>query len=122
MKRTVHSASDDLDWTVGLVWTPEAVLQVRVGIPVDQIFLIAVIPALAVVLPLRYAGAVSWRVEAVAFPDRRRGLPLVMAWRVKGRRKELKRVVDEIAGALERGDTNPHVEGAAPTDVGPAWG
>jgi len=89
---------------------------------VDQIYLIAVIPALALVLPLRYAGVMPWRVEAVAFPNGRRGLPLVMAWRVKGRRKELQRVVDEIAAAIERGDTNPHVPGAAPADIGPAWG
>jgi len=84
VKRTVHSATEDLDWTVDRVWAPEALRQVRVGLPVDQIYLIAVIPALALVLPLRYAGVMSWRVEAVAFPNGRRGLPLVMAWRVKG--------------------------------------
>jgi len=44
VKRTVHSATEDLDWTVDRVWAPEAIRQVRVGLPVDQIYLIAVIP------------------------------------------------------------------------------
>ena len=120
MNRRVHSTKENLDWTVHLVWTPEAIRPV--GVAGDQLSVLASIPAIAVVLPFRYAGVMAWRVEAVAFPRGRRGLPLVMAWRVMGRRKELKRVVDEIAAALERGDTNPHVRGAIPTDIGPAWG
>lgn len=121
MKRTVHAAKEDLDWTVHRVWTPEAIRPVGTDRG-DLIFVLAALPTIALVLPLRYAGLMSWRVEAVAFPSGRRGLPLVKAWRVKGRRRALRRVVDEIAAALERGDTDPHVPGAAPTEIVPAWG
>jgi len=120
VKRKVHSAKEDLDWTVHLVWTPEVIRPVGLKRG-DLTWLVFVVPALVATLPLRYAGVMSWRVEAVAFPQGRRSLPLVTAWQVKGRRKELKIVVDEIAAALERGDTNPQVQGASPVDIGPAW-
>ena len=133
MKRKVHAAKGNLDWTVRLVWVPTAIRPVgprqilegsatpgqrRSGagvlvIPFSLlVFLIFVVPVMAIVLPLRYARVLAWRVEATAYPWGRKSEALVMRWKAKGRKDELQRVVDEIAAALERGDNNPQIAGA----------
>jgi hypothetical protein len=134
VKRKVHSAKDDLDWTVRLVWFPEAIRPIgprqvysgsvgtgagfgAFGIPFSLlVFLILVIPTMLVVLPLRYAGLMSWQVQAVTYRWGRRGGPAtVRNWRVRGRRDKLRKAVDEIAAALERGD-EPQVVGVEADD------
>src|ERR1700722_2047615 len=131
MKRGVHSPKDNLDWVVRLVWFPEAIRPIgprqvyegSVGRGAGQtaafgvlfspvLFLIFVIPTVLVVLPLRYARVMSWEVEAVARPWGKRAPAVLKRWRVKGRSAELRRVVDEIAAALERGEEQPQVAGA----------
>ncbi|HXY85529.1 MAG TPA: hypothetical protein VEH52_08600 [Gaiellaceae bacterium] len=130
MKRRVHSSKNNLDWIVRVVWSPEAIRPIGVrqvysgsvgrganrtgafGIVFSLVlFLILVIPTVIVVLPLRYAGVMPWEVEAVARPWGRRGPATVMRWRVKGR-SEVRRVVDEVAAALERGEDQPRIAGA----------
>jgi hypothetical protein len=66
-----------------------------------------------VVLPLRYLRRLPWQIEAVAYPWGKRGGPAtVLRWRMKGRKADLQRAMDEIASALESGDTNPQIAGA----------
>lgn len=136
VRRKVHSSKGNLDWVVRLVWVPEAIRPIGprqvyegsvgrgagatggFGVLVSPIlFLIFVIPTMLVVLPLRYARVMSWEVEAVARPWGKRAPAMVKRWRVKGRSEELRRVVDEIAAALERGEDQPQVAGAVRDDV-----
>lgn len=88
------------------------------AIPFSLVFFLAlVLPTMLVVLPLRLAGLMSWRVEAVSYPWGRRKPADVKAWRVKGHWGELQRVVNELAAALERGEQRPRVANAEPDDV-----
>lgn len=132
MKREVHSAKDNLDWKLRLVWAPNAIRPIgprdiyagkvgggvgatgALGVPFSLLmFLILVIPVMAIVLPLRYARAVAWHIEAIAYPWGKRGGPAqILRWRVKGRRAELQRVMDDIAAALESGNRNRQISGA----------
>lgn len=127
MKRKVHSAGANLDWTIRLAWTPKVIRPIgprqlrglgddgdALGTLVSLLlFLILVVPAMLIVLPLRYAGVLGWRVEAIAYPwGKREGPTLVSVWIVKGRGSEIDAVVDAIAAALERGETAPQVAGA----------
>jgi hypothetical protein len=136
VRRKVHSSKNNLDWVVRVVWVPEAIRPIGprqvyegsvghgaartggFGVLVSPIlFLIFVIPTMLVVLPLRYAQVMSWEVEAVTRPWGKRAPAMVQRWRVKGRSGELRRVVDEIADALERGEDQPQVAGAVRDDV-----
>jgi len=136
MRRHVHADKNNLDWTVRLVWLPEAIRPIglrqiyagKVGGPhlVDQntplygivlaplLTLVLAIPVMAIVLPLRYSGVMAWEVEAITWPwGKRGGPPTVMRWTVKSKgMDEVKRVVDEIAVALGGGDTQPQIAGA----------
>ncbi len=138
----VHSEKGNLDWTIRLLWTPTAIRPIgpkqiyegSVGTGVHQttprgglntgygfmvmpfsvlIFLIFVVPVMLVVLPLRYARVLPWQIEAVTYPwGKRKGPATVLRWRVKGRREDLERAVNEIAAGLERGDVAPKISGA----------
>ena len=136
MRRRVHADKNNLDWIVRLVWLPEAIRPIGVrqiysgkvgsGGQIDQntslfgillsplITLVVCVPVMAVVLPLRYAGVMEWEVEAITRPWGKRGGPAtVLRWRVKGKRMdEVKRVVDEVARALQLGETQPVIAGA----------
>lgn len=136
MRRRVHAERNNLDWTVRLVWLPEAVRPIGVkqihsgevgaggrlqqntslfGILLSPLITLVVgIPVVVIVLPLRYAAVMAWEVEAIAWPWGKRGGPAtVMRWSVKGRgMDEPRRVIDDVAGALERGETQPQVAGA----------
>jgi hypothetical protein len=134
VKRRVHSDTRNLDWTIRLRWVPEQIRpigpkQVYEGkvtpmwgtgllvMPFSLIiFLILVIPVMLVVLPLRYMRVLPWTIEAIAYPwGKGKGPGTGRRWRVKGRRAELNRAIDEIAAALERGEDNPRIAGAART-------
>lgn len=138
MKRKVHSAKDNLDWTVRVVWTPEPIRPVGLrqiysgsvgpgsrgqgfgvlAIPFSTLaFLVLAIPTMLLVLPLRFAGVMSWQVEAVTYPWGRRKPAMIKTWRVKGRRNDLRRVLSEIAAALEGGEAQPRIAGAEPGDA-----
>jgi hypothetical protein len=55
------------------------------AVPFSLVFFLSlVIPTMLVVLPLRLAGVLSWRVEAVTYPWGQRKPADVKAWRVKG--------------------------------------
>jgi len=131
VKRKAHSSRNNLDWLVRVVWVPEPIRPIGprqivegsvgegagrtggIGVLFSWLlFLLLVIPTLLVVLPLRYLRVMSWEVEAVARPWGRRAPAMVMRWRVKGRPHDLRRVVDGIAEALERGEEQPQVAGA----------
>ncbi|HEX3054539.1 MAG TPA: hypothetical protein VHP82_00190 [Gaiellaceae bacterium] len=136
MRRRVHAARDNLDWSVRLVWLPEAIRpigarqiysgKVGVGGRFDQntslfgillsplITLVVGIPVMAILLPLRYAGVMAWEVEAITWPWGKRGGPAtVMRWSIRGKGMSgIERIVEEIAAALERGETQPQVSGA----------
>jgi hypothetical protein len=131
MRRAVHSSTNNLNWVVRRVWFPEAIRPIgprqifegSVGGGAAQtgtfavlfspvVFLILVIPTMLIVLPLRYARVLSWEVEAVARPWGKRAPAILRRWRVRGRSAELRRVVDEIAAALERGEDQPQIVGA----------
>ena len=134
MRKRVHADKNNLDWVVRLRWLPEAIRPIGVrqiyaghvgaGGGIDQnsslwgvllsplITLVVGLPVMAVMLPLRLAGVVSWEVEAIAWPWGKRGGPvMVMRWRVKGW-SEAHRVVDDVAAALQRGETQPSIAGA----------
>jgi hypothetical protein len=136
VRRSVHSSKNNLDWVVRLIWFPEAIRPIGsrqiyegsvaagagrtggLGVLFSWIFfLILVIPTMLVMLPFRYARAMSWEVEAVARPWGKHAPVMLQRWRVKGRSAELRRVVDEIAAALERGEDRPQVAGAVRVDV-----
>jgi hypothetical protein len=136
VRRRVHAETNNLDWTIRLLWLPEAIRALGVrqiysgkvgpGGRIDQasaiwgvllspvISIVVGMPVMAVVLPLRFAGVMSWEVEAVAWPWGKRGGPAtVMQWRVKGKGvDEPRRVIDDVASALERGETEPQIAGA----------
>jgi hypothetical protein len=138
MERRVHSAKNGLDWKIRLVWTPVAIRPVGprqvyevttargglgagigiLAIPYSlAVFFVFVIPVMLVVLPLRYARVLAWRIEAITFPwGKRNGPATLLSWRVKGRRDELQQVLAEIAAALERGNTNPEIPCAVRDD------
>jgi hypothetical protein len=130
VKRRLHAAKNNLDWIVRLVWLPEAIRPIgvrqiysgSVGVGASRaggfgvllsplISLVVGVPTMLVVLPLRFAGVLSWEVEAIARPWGRGGPATIMRWRVKGW-SEARRVIDEVAGQLEAGETQPRVEGA----------
>jgi len=136
VRRNVHSSKDNLDWVVRRVWVPEAIRPIGprqvyegsvglgavgtggVGVVLSPIlFVIFVIPTMLVVLPLRFARVMSWEVEAISHPWGKRAPAMLKRWRVKGRSEDLRRVVDEIAAALERGEDQPQVAGAVRDDV-----
>ena len=82
------------------------------GVVVSPLFtLVFAIPTLLVLIPLRFAKVVAWRIEAVARPWGRRGPATLLAWRVKGW-AESERAMDEIAAALERGEMDPQIASA----------
>ena len=136
MRRRVHADRNNLDWSVRLVWLPQAIRPIGlrqvysgkagVGGRFDQnsslygillsplITLVIGIPVMAIVLPLRYAGVMAWEVEAITWPWGKRGGPAtVMRWSVKGKGMDnVERIVDEVATALERGETQPQITGA----------
>jgi len=73
------------------------------------------IPALLVLLPLRFAKLASWRIEAVTRPWGRRGPATLLAWRVRGW-AESEQAIAEIAAALERGEDDPRLAGVERDD------
>lgn len=82
------------------------------GVLVSPLFtLVLGLPALVILLPLRFAKLASWTIEAVARPWGRRGPAEVMHWSVKGW-SESKRVLDELCEALRRGENSPRIAGA----------
>lgn len=133
MRRRVHSSSNNLDWTVRRLWLPEALrpsgirqldapgpaqltLFTSLGFIFSPLFsLVAAVPAMLVLLPLRFAGHASWEVRAEARPWGRRGPPEIMRWRVKGWHGSAQ-AVEDVAAALERGETQPQIAGAVRVD------
>ena len=124
MARRVHSESANLDWTIRRIWLPEGLrlvgirqiysgshqpLHNNVGALFSPLFtLVFGVPALLVLIPLRFANLVGWRIEAVTRPWGRLGPATMLAWRVKGW-AESERAMEEIASSLERGETDPQI-------------
>ena len=125
MARWAHAANNNLDWKIRRVWLPEGIRPIGaremhegstrphqyagLGVILSPLFtLVFALPTLAVMVPLRLAKLSGWRIEAVAKPWGRRGPATVLAWRVKGWSKS-HAAIEEIAHALERGETNPQI-------------
>ncbi|MCW2976331.1 MAG: hypothetical protein JWM06_1612 [Actinomycetia bacterium] len=132
MGRHVHSASNNLDWTIRRLWLLDGLrpvglreLDARARQPLlftawtflfSPLFsVIAAIPTMIVILPLRFAGLASWEVRAQARPWGRRGPPEIVRWRVKGWH-ESAQAVEDVAAALERGERQPQIAGAVRVD------
>jgi hypothetical protein len=128
LSRRVHDEPNDLDWSLRRVWFPEGLRPVGprqimsgsvrpspyagVGVLLSPLLSVVVgIPVLLVLVPLRFAKLVSWRIEATARPWGRRGPRAVLAWRVKGW-EESRAALDELAAALARGEQSPTLAGA----------
>ena len=80
------------------------------GLIVDTIVCLALLPFLPLAILLRRVGWLSWTIQARCRPWGRQGPPTMMRWKVKGE-DQSRRAFQDIVAALEHGSGAPEVAG-----------